>query len=419
MKQLLVFGGKPLSGSVEIEGAKNAALPILFGTLLCGGVSRLSRVPCIGDVEMAQLMLKEWGAEIEYLFPHTLKIDTQKAKPPRRSSDYGKALRGSLYTLGAGLARFGEAYCEFPGGCNLGTRPIDQHLKVLSALGAEITFEENGVRAKTKGLRGTDFHFDVVSVGATVNGILAATGALGATRLSNIAQEPHIEDLIHYLNQCGANIQKDGKDSLIIYGNAPLRGTDYTLTGDTMEAGTYLIAGVATEGEVTVKGICPWHLESLILAMQKAGVEVTRGENQLTARRVAPLKPIEITTAPYPAFPSDLHPQMTAMLAGAKGVSKIQETVWTERFRYTEELSKLGVKTKRKDATLEIFGGERLVGNIAEATDLRGGAAVVIAALMAKGMTVIENAPVIFRGYENMAKKLQTLGADIYERHGA
>lgn len=419
MKQLLILGGRPLFGKVGIAGSKNAALPILFATLLTGGVTTLHRVPNIGDVHIAERMLREWGAKIEHGENGTLKIDTTDAAPPLFQTEAAKALRGSLYSLGAGLGRFGEAFCSFPGGCNLGQRPIDQHIKVFRALGAEVSFLENGILVRGKALLGTDFTFDVVSVGATVNGILAASMAKGVTRLRGAAKEPHVVDFIHFLNQCGAKIEGAGTDVLTIYGKRPLGGTEYTLMGDEIEAGTYLLSGVATGGEVTVEGVCPGHLESFLLALKQTGAEVSTAGECITAKAVASLKPLKIATGPYPAFPSDLHPQMTALLSMAQGNSQIEERIWVERFRYVEELKKLGLKAKRKDALLEIFGGRHLKGAVVEATDLRGGAAAVIAALMAKGMTVILNTSIIDRGYESIAKKLRGLGAEVYERQGA
>lgn len=418
MKQLLLFGGKPLVGTVEAEGAKNAALPILFATLLGADVSTLKRLPCIGDVGIVLSMLREMGARVSLPSPHVAVIDTAPCQYPKKPLENADKLRGSLYLLGAQLARFGEAFCPFPGGCNLGVRPIDQHLKVLHAMGADISLLKEGVSIRARQLLATEFTFEVVSVGATVNGILAATQAKGTTVLRGASREPHVVDVADYLCKCGCHIYGAGEDTVYIEGGFPIHGATHTVVGDMMEGGTYLMAGVATGGCVTVRGITPSHLFCLRDALLDMGAEVTATDDSMTAKAGKRLLPIHLTTGPYPDFPTDLHPPMTALMAKAEGMSSIKETVWRERFRYLPQLCRMGMRATEKDATLDIYGGERLRGAVVEATDLRGGAAAVVLGLMAEGMTVVEQADIIFRGYERIADKCKALGGTVIERKG-
>ena len=414
MKQLVVRGGSPLYGEIEIEGAKNAALPILFATLLADGMSTIHRLPKIGDVDVAINMLKSMGAVCSFPSIHTLNICTDSCFGQRTPILGSEKLRGSIYLLGAALGRFGEAFCCFPGGCKLGARPIDQHLKVLSALGADISLEDRGIYAKANTLSATTFAFDIESVGATINGMLAATQANGTTVLKNVAKEPYIKDVATFLNALGAKIIGAGSDTIYIEGKTPLHGAEHTLMGDGMEAGTYMILAAATGGEITVNGICPEDLESLETVFLQMGVKVTRTKHSITVKGSNYLLPVNIKTGPYPQFPTDLHPPLVALLSACKGESRIEETVWRNRFQYLEALTKMGLKAKRKDATLTIEGGGRLTGATVCATDLRGGAAALILALMAKGESIIRQAEYIFRGYEGIAEKCRSLGGDVW-----
>ena len=414
MKQLVVRGGSPLYGEVEIEGAKNAALPILFATLLADGTSTIHRLPKIGDVQIAIDILRSMGAICSFPSSHTLNICTDRCFCQTKGILGCEKLRGSIYLLGAAIGRFGEAFCPFPGGCKLGVRPIDQHLKVLSALGADIAFEEGGIHAKAHTLSATTFTFDIASVGATINGMLTATQAKGTTVLKNVAKEPHVKDVANLLNAFGAKIEGAGSDTIYIEGKTLLHGGEYTLIGDGMEAGTYMILGAATGGGITVKGICPKDLESLVTVLREMGVEVSHTNHSIIVKGNDTLLPIRVKTGPHPQFPTDLHPPLVALLSACKGESIVEETIWHDRFQYLEALTKMGLKTKRKDATLMIEGGGRLRGAKVCATDLRGGAVALILALMAKGESIIRQADYIFRGYEGIAEKCRSLGGDVW-----
>lgn len=414
MKTYIVEGGRPLSGTVSVSGAKNAALPILFATLLLSGRTYLSNLPEIGDVTLALAMLRACGATCTPMGKGAYVIDTAGAADDEISPMHAGGMRASAYLLGAKLARFGHSRLPLPGGCNLGERPIDLHLKAFSALGADVNMGQGFVEVSCRFLQGTDFSFDTVSVGATVNALFAATAAHGKTVLRNASAEPHITDLVRFLNKCGAHIEGEGSTTLTIHGGYPLCGCDYAVMADIMEAGTFLIAGAATGGTVTVRGICPLYLSALCRTLREAGVLFSLGENAISLSAPARLSGVCVTTAPYPAFPTDLHPQLCACLSRAKGQSRIVETVWPSRFHYIKELQKCGGRYKIEENALTIDGTAHLHGAVMHATDLRGGAAAVTAALMAEGASCITGAEMIERGYENLPQKLHALGAVIY-----
>lgn len=414
MKSYIVEGGTPLSGTVFVSGAKNAALPILFATLLVEGRVYLEGIPDIRDTALAIEILRALGADCLPIGKGAYVIDTTCAKDVDIKAEMAAGMRASSYLLGAMCARFGHCKLPLPGGCNLGERPIDLHLNALSSLGAETHFGEGFVDVLANLLYGNEIVFATTSVGATVNALLAATAARGKTVLRRASFEPHVTDLVRFLKKCGAAIEGEGSDTLTVYGGKPLSGCAYSVMADAMEAGTFLIAAAATGGEVTVKGICPLHLTTLCRSLKEAGAIFTLRENEISVKAPERLCGICVKTAPYPAFPTDLHPQLSACLCKAVGESVIEETVWPSRFQYVAELQKCGGKFEVKDNRLYITGVPSLLPAEMVATDLRGGAAAVTAALMAKGKSKITGAEMIERGYENLPMKLRALGAEIY-----
>ena len=397
MRTYIVEGGKPLCGTVSVSGAKNAALPILFATLLVEGRVYLEGIPDIRDTALAIAILRALGVDCIPVGKGAFVIDTTNAIDADIGPEMAGGMRASSYLLGAGLARFGHSKLPLPGGCNLGERPIDLHLKVFSSMGAEVRVGEGYAEVSSKQLLGSEFSFATTSVGATVNAIFAATAAKGKTVLKGVAHEPHITDLVRFLKKCGAAIEGEGTETLTVYGSKPLRGCAYSVMADAMEAGTYLIAAAATGGEVTVKGVCPLYLTALCRALKEAGALFSLGENTIALKAPERLCGIFVKTAPYPAFPTDLHPQLSACLCVACGESVIEETVWPSRFQYVNELQKCGGKFEVKENRLYITGVPLLSPSEMLATDLRGGAAAVTAALMAKGKSKIAGAEMIER----------------------
>lgn len=411
MKKLIIEGGRPLCGAVAASGAKNAALPVLFATLAVAGPCVVENLPDIGDVTLTLEILRGLGAFVTRHGPHVCTIDCTAVRKVTAENESVHSIRGSVYLLGAGLARSGHAECLLPGGCALGARPIDQHLLAFRALGAGIVEENDRIRVTADRLKGADITFGTVSVGATVNAILAATAAEGVTRLRNASCEPHIGDLIRFLNACGAAVTQKEDGTVVIEGGRTLHGARHRLVPDMIEAGTYLIAGIMSGGSVTVTEACPAHLAELIRLLQKAGADMTFTDTTVTATATGSLLGISFETGPYPAFPTDLHPQMAALLATAQGPSRIEERVWPDRFRYIDELWQAGLCIRRNGCCAEIAGGNRPRPSVLCATDLRAGAAGMIAALGAAGHSVIENAEMILRGYEDPVGKFRRLGA--------
>ncbi len=412
MSTVLIRPGGPLRGSVTVGGSKNAALPILAAALLCRSPLLLHNLPDIRDVEGALCILVHMGASIHRIGRHTVRIDPRDAEMCPVTGDFASQMRGSLYFLGASLARFGEGAIGHVGGCNFGTRPIDQHLKAFHAMGAEVDEADGRVVVRGKELRGAIVRFDTVSVGATVNAILAATAAKGETLLQNTAREPHIDDLISFLNAAGADIQREEDDAIRIRGGRSLLGPTYTVLSDMIEAGTYLIAGAATGGAVRVRGVETDSLRLLGRILSEMGAELDFGEREVTLFARESLFSHDLETGPYPAFPTDLQPQMGALFSCVTGRSRITETVWDQRFRYIDELRKMGADIQTSGNIAEIKGG-RLCGATVKATDLRAGAALLIAALAAEGESCIENAELIARGYEDYVEKFTWLGGEL------
>ena len=416
MTKYIVQGGKPLFGEVEISGAKNAAVAIIPAALLVDGVCRIENIPQISDVTMSLKILEQLGAGIRSINPHTVEIDCTHIHTTRTSYELSRKIRASYYLIGALLGRFGQAEVAMPGGCNFGgVRPIDQHVKGFTALGAKVVVEGGFIHASanTGRLKGANVYLDVVSVGATMNIMMAAALAEGNTVIENAAKEPHIVDLANFLNSMGANIRGAGTDTIKIRGVSQLTGGSYAIIPDQIEAGTYMAAVAATGGQVLVKNIIPKHMDCITAKLVEMGVEVQENEDTLLVRRMKRLQKTNIKTLPYPGFPTDMQPQITAALSLAEGTSLVTEGVWSSRYRYVDELKRMGANIQVDDKTAVVEGVDHLTGAPIQAYDLRAGAALVIAALAAQGQSEISNVQYIERGYEDIVSKFRALGADI------
>ena len=413
MKKLIVNGAEQLYGEVSAGGAKNAAVAIIPATVLARGRCVLENVPDIHDTELLFSMLRAMGATVEKLSRTSAIIDTSTLTESTVPYELSKHMRASYYFIGSLLGRFGQACVSMPGGCNFGVRPIDQHIKGFELLGAEIRIENGLIYADTEGLQGAHIYFDQVSVGATINVMLAAVKASGMTVLENVAKEPHIVDLANFLNSMGADIRGAGTDVIKIRGVDVLHGTDYSIIPDQIEAGTYMAAAAAVGGDVLVKNVIPKHLEPITVKLREAGATITEGDDWVRVVRTGALRRINLKTMPHPGFPTDMQPLMGVLLSVAKGTSTVTESVWDNRFRYVDELRKMGASVQ-VDGQVAVFEGvEKLSPAPLRALDLRAGAAMVVAALMADGTSEIEEIGHIERGYENIVEKLRGLGADI------
>ena len=400
MDKIIINGGNELRGDVYIHGMKNAALPIIFATILTADKCVLENIPRVSDITMAFEILRSMGATVNYINDTTVEIDTSNLEGGASPKDLVMRMRGSTYLLGAELARFHKSKVAFPGGCNFGTRPIDMHIKGFEALGASVSQDEEYVYADApEGLVGSSIYFDIVSVGATVNIMLAATLSKGLTVIENAAREPHIVDLANFLNTCGADIKGAGTGIIKINGVEQLKGCIYDIIPDMIEAGTYMTAVAATGGEVNIRNVIPKHLEIISKKLIEMGVEVETYDDYLTVRSNGTLKPTNIQTLPYPGFPTDMHPQFGALLCIADGESTVYETIWKNRFKYALELEKMGASVMINEPFAAFKGVERLHGATVSSVDLRGGAALVIAGLVADGTTEIVNISTIERGY--------------------
>ena len=415
MAKYIVQGGKPLFGEVEISGAKNAAVAIIPAALLVDGVCRIENIPQISDVTLCLRILEELGANIRSINRHTVEIDARHIHSTRTSYELARKIRASYYLIGALLGRFGQAEVAMPGGCNFGVRPIDQHVKGFATLGAKVVVEGGFIHAsaETGRLHGANIYLDVVSVGATMNIMMAAVMAEGNTIIENAAKEPHIVDLANFLNSMGANIRGAGTDTIKIRGVDHLTGGSYAIIPDQIEAGTYMAAVAATGGQVLVKNIIPKHMDCITAKLQECGVEVEEREDTLLVRRTGKLQKANVKTLPYPGFPTDMQPQITAVLCLAEGTSLVTESVWNSRYQYVDELKRMGAHIQVDDKTAVVEGVDHLTGAPIQASDLRAGAALVIAALAAKGCSEITQVQYIERGYEDIVSKLRALGADI------
>lgn len=414
MKKLIVRGGNPLKGFVEINGAKNAAVAILPAAIMASeGKCVIDNVPDIADVHCLERIIKSLGCNVEKTGTNTLVIDSEKLSNTNACTEDVRKMRASYYFIGALLARFKKARVELPGGCPIGARPIDQHIKGFEALGASVEVSETAVDIKADKLVGTNIFFDVVSVGATINVMIAATLAEGTTILENSAREPHVVDVANFLNTMGANIKGAGTDVIRIKGVKELKGCNYSVVPDQIEAGTFMIAAAATKGDVTLTNIIPKHLESISAKLLEMGVKIEEGDDTIRVYVDSPLKGIKIKTAPYPGFPTDVQQPMSALLTTVEGESTIIESIWENRHKHADELNKMGARIEVEGRKAVIYGVESLKGAEVEATDLRAGAAMVIAGLMAEGDTIIGNIAHIDRGYPHIEDKFNKLGANI------
>lgn len=414
MEKIIIRGGHELHGDVYISGMKNAALPIIFATILTADKCIIENVPRVSDITMSFDILRAMGAKISYLDETTVEIDTSCLTGGTSPYDLVSKMRGSTYLIGAELARFGRSKVGYPGGCNFGTRPIDMHIKGFEALGATVSQDAEYVYAEApNGLSGNSIYFDISSVGATVNLMLAATLAEGHTVIENAAREPHIVDLANFLNTCGASIKGAGTGIIKIEGVKSLHGCTYDIIPDMIEAGTYMTAVAATGGEVNIRGVIPKHLEIISAKLSEMGVRIETFDDYLTVRSSGELRPTNIQTLPYPGFPTDMHPQFSTLLCVARGDSTVYETIWKNRFKYVKELEKMGAQITVNEPFAAFHGVERLHGASVKSTDLRAGAAIVIAGLIAEGETEITDIFTIERGYLDIVGKLRELGADI------
>ena len=415
MDKFCINGGKRLEGVVDISGAKNSVVAILPATLLAEGPCRIENIPNISDVTCMLEMLEAMGARIRTINSHTYEIDTSVISSYTVPYELTRHLRASYYLLGALLGRCSKARVAMPGGCDFGgVRPIDQHLKGFEMLGATVSMEENAfVHARADHLTGNSIYMDVVSVGATMNVMLAAVKARGLTVIENAAKEPHIVDLANFLNSMGADVRGAGTDVIKIRGVDHMHGCDYSVIPDQIEAGTYMAAVAACGGDVLVRNVVPKHLESIIAKLVEAGVTVEEHDDAVRVIADKPLSKVNIKTMPHPGFPTDMQPQMAAALCLANGTSIVSEGVWDSRFKYVDQLTRMGAHIEVNGKVAIIQGVDHLNGCPVKAYDLRAGAAMIIAGLAAVGHTEVENVIFIDRGYENVVEKFSALGADI------
>ena len=412
----MIRGERELFGEVTVSGAKNAAVAIIPAALLVDGVCRIENIPQISDVTLFFSILEELGAKVRVLNRHAIEIDCHAIHSTRPSYDLARRIRASYYLLGALLGRFGQATVAMPGGCNFGVRPIDQHIKGFTTMGADVSVEGGFIHtaAKNGRLVGAPVYLDVVSVGATMNIMMAAVLAKGTTTIENAAKEPHIVDLANFLNSMGADIKGAGTDSIKIRGVEKLTGGSYCIIPDQIEAGTYMAAVAATGGQLLLKNVIPKHMECISAKLMEMGVTVVEDDDSLLVRRSGPLQKTNVKTLPYPGFPTDMQPQITAVLALAEGTSLVTEGVYgANRFKYVDELKRLGAHIQVDGKVAVVEGVKQLVGAPIQACDLRAGAALVIAGLASQGTTELSHIQYIERGYEDLVGKLRAVGADI------
>ncbi|MBE6733437.1 MAG: UDP-N-acetylglucosamine 1-carboxyvinyltransferase [Ruminococcaceae bacterium] len=413
MEKFVISGGKPLKGSVRISGAKNAAVAILPAILLTDEPCTVENLPEISDVTTILRTMQSLGAEVKVINKSTVQINPKNVNSYVVTKEMAEGMRASSYFLGALLGRMNKARVAPPGGCDFGVRPIDQHIKGFEALGARVTIDSGMVDARAERLSGSSIYLDVVSVGATINIMLAAARVSGLTIIENAAREPHIVDLANFLNSMGANIMGAGTNIIKIRGVEKLHGTDYSIIPDQIEAGTYMLAAAATKGDVLIENVTPKHLESIIAKLLEVGATVEEFDEAVRVSMSNRPKQCKVKTMPHPGFPTDMQPQMATLLSVAEGTSIITEGVWDSRFRYVDQLTKMGAKIQVDGKMAVITGVDELTSAPVKAVDLRAGAAMIIAGLMAKGITEVEDIDHIDRGYEKLAEKLRELGADI------
>ena len=413
MEQYVVKGGVPLRGEVSIGGAKNAALGILAAAIMTDETVTIENVPNVRDTRVLLQAIEGIGAKVKYIYNNTVQINGGSISDLNVEYEYIRKIRASYYLLGALLGKYKESNVALPGGCNIGSRPIDQHLKGFKALGAKVNIDHGVVSAKAENLVGGHIYFDVVTVGATINLMMASCMAEGETILENAAKEPHIVDVANFLNAMGANIKGAGTDVIRIKGENRLHGCTYSIIPDQIEAGTFMMAAAATRGDIVIKDVIPKHLESITAKLLEMGCKLVEGDDWIRVIAEGEVGSTNVKTLPYPGFPTDMQPQIAVALALAKGSSMVTESIFENRFKYVDELNRMGAKIKVEGNTAYIEGVEKFTSAQLSAPDLRAGAALVIAALAADGISQIDDIEYIQRGYEDFEGKLSALGAII------
>ena len=413
MEQYVIKGGNPLVGEVDIAGAKNAALAILSAAIMTDETILIENLPDVRDINVLLEAISEIGAQVERIDKSTVKINGSTIGNLSVDYEFIKKIRASYYLLGALLGKYKHAEVPLPGGCNIGSRPIDQHLKGFRALGADVDICHGAIVAKAENLHGSHIFLDVVSVGATINIMMAASMATGRTIIENAAREPHVVDVANFLNSMGANIKGAGTDVIRIRGVEKLHRTEYSIIPDQIEAGTFMFAAAATRGDVTVRNVIPKHLEATTAKLEEIGCEVEEFDDAVRVRAPHVLHRTHVKTLPYPGYPTDMQPQIAVTLALAEGTSIVTESIFENRFKYADELSRMGANIKVEGNSAIIDGVRKLTGARVSAPDLRAGAALVIAGLAAEGVTAVDDIVYIQRGYENFEEKLRSLGAEI------
>ena len=413
-ERMLITGGNVLEGEVSVSGGKNTSVAVIPAVLLCDEPCTIENLPDIEDVRALVDILTALGAKVTYVPGEFMQVDPRPAESHTVSYRDAQRLRGSYYLLGALLGRCGRAEVPTPGGCEIGSRPVDQHLKGFRALGAEAEERSGVIRVEAEHLTGGDVFFDMVTVGGTINVMLAAAKAHGTTIIYNAAKEPHIVDLANFLNSMGARVKGAGTDVIRVKGQGYLHSTTYAVIPDQIETGTLMIAAAATRGDVVIRGCIPTHMEALSAKLLEMGAKVSESDDAIRVHTIGPHRAVNIKTQVYPGFPTDLQQPMSALLTTARGTSVIQETIFEQRFRHLDEIRRMGAQVRVMDRTAIIEGVPQLYGAPVTATDLRAGAALVVAGLMAKGVTEIYEPEYIDRGYEHIEEKLCSLGADIH-----
>ncbi len=414
MEQYIIKGGKPLVGEVVISGYKNAALGIIAAAIMTDETVKIENVPDVTDIDVLLQAIQDIGGKVDRINKHTVKINASKINSVIVDFDYVRKIRGSYYLVGALLGKYRKAQVALPGGCNIGSRPIDRHIKGFEALGADVRIEHGLICATSDKLVGAHIYFDDTSVGATINVMMAACMAEGQTTLENAAKEPHVVDVANFLNSLGANIKGAGTDVIRIKGVEKLHGSEYSIIPDQIEAGTFMFAAAASKGDIHIRNVIPKHLEAFTAKLLEIGVQVEEFDDSIRVKAEGRLTSTHMKTLAYPGFLTDMQPQMTTLLAVSTGTSIVTESIFENRFKYVDELTKMGASIKVVESNTAIITGvDRLTGAIVSAPDLRGGAALVMAGLMAEGFTIVENVEYIERGYENFEMKMQKLGADL------
>ena len=413
MEQYIIKGGNPLVGEVEIGGAKNAALPIISAAIMTDETVTLENLPDVNDVNVLLEAIGKIGAQVERIDRHTVKINGSTIQDCSVDYEYIKKIRASYYLLGALLGKYRNAEVPLPGGCNIGSRPIDQHLKGFRAIGAKVDIRHGSIIAKAEHMHGAHIFLDMVSVGATINIMMAASMADGNTTIENAAKEPHVVDVANFLNSMGANIKGAGTDVIRIRGVQKLHKTTYAIVPDMIEAGTYMCAAAATKGDITIKNVIPKHLEAITAKLEEIGCEVEESDDSVRVVASKRLTRTHVKTLPYPGYPTDMQPQFGVVLALAQGTSIVTESIFENRFKYVDELARMGASIKVEGNSAIIDGVAELTGARVSSPDLRAGAALVIAGLSSEGITIVDDIVYIQRGYEDFEGKLRSLGGEI------